>query len=140
MIVCICNQTEGHTCVWHSVHGQCMTNFSEEQLLKEGVYDIKAVIMMMSMKHLQILLLYHLFFCCLNIMIFFNQICCPQGIFSGICSLFVLNSNVYSTSLITLFCILYMLCGRSLSKTQGQSYAYLLIAWTNVLKFSRFHE
>lgn len=43
MIVCICNQTEGHTCVWHSVHGQCMTNFSEEQLLKEGVYDIKAV-------------------------------------------------------------------------------------------------
>lgn len=50
MIVCICNQTEGH--IWHSVHGQCMTNFSEEQLLKEGVYDIKAVIMMMSMKHL----------------------------------------------------------------------------------------
>lgn len=139
MIVCICNQTEGHTCIWHSVHGQFMTNFSEEQLLKEGVYDIKAVIMMMSMKHLQILLLYYLFFCCLN-MIFFNQICCPQGIFSGICSLFVLNSNVYSTSLITLFCILYMLCGRSLSKTQGQSYAYLLMAWTNVLKFSRFHE
>lgn len=139
MIVCICNQTEGHTCIWHSVHGQCMTNFSEEQLLKEGVYDIKAVIMMMSMKHLQILLLYHLFFCCLN-MIFLNQICCPQGIFSGTCFLFVLNSNVYSTSLITLFCILYMLCGRSLSKTQGQSYAYLLMAWTNVLKFSRFHE
>lgn len=100
MIVCICNQTEGHTCIWHSVHGQFMTNFSEEQLLKEGVYDIKAVIMMMSMKHLQILLLYHLFFCCLN-MIFLNQICCPQGIFSGICSLFVLNSNIYSTSLIT---------------------------------------
>lgn len=43
MIVCICNQTEGHTCIWHSVHGQFMTNFSEEQLLKEGVYDIKAV-------------------------------------------------------------------------------------------------
>lgn len=41
MIVCICNQTEGH--IWHSVHGHCMTNFSEEQLLKEGVYDIKAV-------------------------------------------------------------------------------------------------
>lgn len=52
MIVCICHQTEGHTCIWHSVHGQFMTNFSEEQLLKEGVYDIKAVIMMMSMKHL----------------------------------------------------------------------------------------
>lgn len=33
MLVCICNQTEGHTCIWHSVHGQFMTNFSEEQLL-----------------------------------------------------------------------------------------------------------
>lgn len=137
MIVCICNQTEGHTCTWHSVHGQFMTNFSEEQLLKEGVYDIKAVIMMMSMKHLQILLLYHLFFCCLN-MIFLLDMLSTRNFFRDlffICFEFECLFNFANH-----ICILYMLCRRSLSKTQGQSYAYLLMAWTNVLKFSRFHE
>lgn len=82
MIVCICNQIEGYICIWYSVYGQFMINFLEEQLLKEGVYDIKVVIMMMLMKYLQILLLYYLFFCCLN-MIFLIRYVVYKEFFQG---------------------------------------------------------